>query len=541
MFLGEDNSPDCAVVMNNKVRRRGLLIVLCLTLLIGLQPVAVPVARAETVSVNVSPSTAQEGENVSISLEVSGALPGTHYEFTIAVLDPSTTLYSSTASYDTTSTQTSFAVARMYPDDFPPPASIRYVGSYQIFVDQIQPLATPNIASGSFSVTLAASGSYERTQTVQIRASGYGGGESVIFDIQTISQSVSGYPSSRAADSQGTILLTWSVPVNASLGTYTLTVNGTTTQKSPRDQETFQVKLATLTLTELATDRALYPRGEQVPVRLKAIYPDGSLVGSGSAMLNVRKPSGSVFSANASYNSIAYRFETMIMLNRTDEVGVWTVSISQGGLSDSSGNTGPSVGQQISLTVQIVQLQVSMSVGNGNLSKGDLLELHASVSYPDGTSVTTGTVMATILYQGYPIRDVSLRYYSDQGSWEGTYTVRSDDPSGDWTVRIDAADGASPVNTGSTFASVGITEPWLASSMFLYLIVVGVGVAVLLAFLYLSRRRVTRKQLKVDMQVIESEVRKIQEKDFFKSITDQLKEQGLDEHKEEDDQPLRED
>lgn len=504
------------------------------TLLLALLVTSVPSASAEGYAVTVNPSIVQEGGSVTISLSVTGAQPGTRYEFIVAVLDSSTTLHTSTAAHNTTASQSSFVVSKIYPNDFPVPASTQYVGSYQIFVDQTRPVAVPNVGSASFNARMSDKTSYERTQTVQVRASGYNSGEQVATDIRVGTFSVAGYPTTQVADSQGMVGFTWQISTNATIGTYRLSINGTTTQKSTPDLENFDVRVATLTLTELTTGKNLYSRGEKVTVALTAIYPGGTSVDSGNTTVSIRRPSGAVFSLAAKFNFTSGRFETLVILNKTDEVGYWMVSVLQNGMDDGFGNTGPSVARQVTITVQTLQLQVNVNIDGADLSRGDVFAIRAMVSYPDGTSVTSGAAIATILYGGDPLRDISLQYYSNEAYWEGTYVVRSDDPAGDWVVRVAVSDDASPVNTGVASAPVTITEPWLTSSLFLYIPLVGAGVGALALFLFMSRRRVTRKQLKVDLQVIESEVKKIQEKDFFKSISDQLNEQGLDKEEKEE-------
>jgi hypothetical protein len=62
-----------------------------------------------------------------------------------------------------------------------------------------------------------------------------------------------------------------------------------------------------------------------------------------------------------------------------------------------------------------------------------------------------------------------------------------------------------------------------------YLLVVVIallgGLAVLVSWIVFGRRRVLRRVLKVDLEAIHAEAKKVENQDFFKKIQEQLKQQ----------------
>jgi hypothetical protein len=67
------------------------------------------------------------------------------------------------------------------------------------------------------------------------------------------------------------------------------------------------------------------------------------------------------------------------------------------------------------------------------------------------------------------------------------------------------------------------------SSTFNYLLIVAVallvGLAVLVSWIIFGRRRVLRRVLKVDLEAIHAEAKKVENQDFFKKVQEQLRQQ----------------
>jgi hypothetical protein len=67
------------------------------------------------------------------------------------------------------------------------------------------------------------------------------------------------------------------------------------------------------------------------------------------------------------------------------------------------------------------------------------------------------------------------------------------------------------------------------SSTFNYLLVVAIallgGLLVLVSWIIFGRRRVLRRVLKVDLEAIHAEAKKVENQDFFKKVQEQLRQQ----------------
>ncbi len=82
---------------------------------------------------------------------------------------------------------------------------------------------------------------------------------------------------------------------------------------------------------------------------------------------------------------------------------------------------------------------------------------------------------------------------------------------------------------GSTSTLVTVPGAPQQSSTFNYLLVVAIallgGLAVLVSWIIFGRRRVLRRVLKVDLEAIHAEAKKVENQDFFKKVQEQLKQQ----------------
>src|SRR6266542_5991077 len=134
----------------------------------------VPAALAENpYSLNPIPVFAQEGSTIALVLSDSNATGNTSYQFIFYVKDPSgQTSQSTVQSYTTRSGETHFNILVNYPStSFQGSNSL--VGLYTSHVDQVLSIAQPTIATTYFVLSIADNIAYERTQTVNMQASGY--------------------------------------------------------------------------------------------------------------------------------------------------------------------------------------------------------------------------------------------------------------------------------------------------------------------------------------------------------------------------------
>src|SRR5439155_27262806 len=97
---------------------------------------------------------------------------------------------------------------------------------------------------------------------------------------------------------------------------------------------------------------------------------------------------------------------------------------------DAWGNSGPS-GKQAN-TPQLVPATLTINVAaTSYVPIGQQVKLNATVTYPDGTTLTTGTgVISYLIYTGTPgvTHIVPLTFDTGLQHWFGSYTPQTSDP-----------------------------------------------------------------------------------------------------------------
>ncbi len=153
--------------------------------------------------------------------------------------------------------------------------------------------------------------------------------------------------------------------------------------------------------------------------------------------------------------------------------------------------------------------------------------MNATIAYPDGTTFQSGTVAGYLLYSGTPTVNDSVPMVFDTNlrQWIGTYTTRSSDTGGLWSLVVKASDSQSPPNTGTATRAITIqNNPPASFPLYYFGIIAAIIAGLLLAFfLVFKRRRVTHARLKIDLEAVHSEAGRIESSDFFKSVKDQVR------------------
>jgi len=182
--------------------------------------------------------------------------------------------------------------------------------------------------------------------------------------------------------------------------------------------------------------------------------------------------------------------------------------------------------------VSLSQLAVNMTLVQGTQAAG----FSFSSTYPDGSRANTGSANIRIVEpDGLTSHLVIVTYNSTSKAFEGTYRFASGAPSGGWAAVIDPAafdDGYGNVGPSTSVVRAFILSPIssqaLQTSTVTYLLLVIVmlmgALAVLVSWLlFFGRKRVQRSVLKVDFQSIEREAARVENRDFFTKVHDQLK------------------
>ncbi len=432
------------------------LLFLIVFLSIGLVLPTVPAAVSASTSYRLAafPFYSQEGSTITLVLTVSGVAPTpTAYEFQFIVRDPSSANWTSNHQrYDTVTGQTEFPIIISYPGpEFPNGASTSLVGTYLVLVNQVSPPVPTNpVQSTVFYVGLTDKTAYQRTETVSIRATGYSPFELVIINIRTATLV---YGNTILASDTGVVTDYWYVPRDATTEqSYIVTLQGST--KS--DAQGFDVKRAIMGIPSLTSTQSSYQRTETMTFWFQAIYPSGEIANTGLGLLTLTRPDGNSTTLTANYDSFTQTFIATYKTSADNQTGIWSATLAPYGFNDGYGNAGPTIPLSSSPQLQTASLSVSIMTKT-TFAPFEQVRFNATIQYPDGTSLQSGSVASTLSFSGggYTV-SIPVIFDTALQLWFGTYTPRGDEPSGLWSLSVNAADPAQPANTGSSTRAIQI-------------------------------------------------------------------------------------
>ncbi len=410
------------------------------------------------------PVFTQEGLTITLVLTVVSALPSTPYQFSFIVRDPSGRNWTSTLqSHNTTAVETQFSILLVYPStSFPGRNSL--VGQYNAQVNQVRPIPTVNVASTHFFILLTNLTEYQRTETVNIRASGYNSTESTTVTIRTFTTSTLVFSSIILASSTGIVTTTWKIPRNATIDNYIVTVTsnapaGMGTAKTPPDVHAFGVNAASISISTLSSSKSSYYRTETMKFSFQPVYPDGTAATTGVALLNLMSASRANVTLTATYNSTSQSFEAVYKTSVNNATGTWTTTLAARAYGDGYGNTGPPA--PLSNSPQLVPATFTINIMvNTYFAIGQPIRFNATVAYPDGTLLQSGTVSAFLVYAGSPPinQTVPVVFDSGLGLWVGNHPRGSNEPGGLWSLTVKASDSSIPPNTGSATRAITLQD-----------------------------------------------------------------------------------
>jgi hypothetical protein len=499
-------------------------------------PVHAPVGEAYTLS--ASPGRIQESyaPGVSLILAVSNASTSKTYSFTWHVLDPSGATYTNTNSMTTGAAQTSFMINVLFPRNFTLGATTKYVGNYYVSVDQNTPTpARLGVASAKFVVGLTDALSYQRTAPVSIRAEGYKPLDTVT--VSFFNSTGFAYSSYLVyADSTGNVTTVWTIPPSAPLGNTTVLLQGASggSRKAVPDSQSFIVYPTNVTIAQLQVAPNILQRTQLAKISFNPSYQNGMSVQTGSGSVELTEADGTTkHLITASYNSTIGEFTAYYLIPIGSRNGSWVATLAVDSFLDGYGNGGPLANVVRGFTVQTASLTISVSIANSVYGPGDLVPIYATVRAQDGSVISSGTVTAIMTNSGRQQGNrVSLTFDPSQGKWVGTYNVPSTGSSGVWYAQVQATDAYGNLGQGSTTAviSISLGGSFLFSFWFLA-IATGLAVALVAGILIWRRKNIFRAVLKVDLEAISKEAKKVESQDFFRNIQDQLKRERETEEK----------
>ncbi len=191
-------------------------------------------------------------------------------------------------------------------------------------------------------------------------------------------------------------------------------------------------------------------------------------------------------------------------------------------------------------TILPTSVSISHLVASVTLLQGSQIAAFSFAAvYPDGSQAKTGTTTIRIIEpDGITIHLVSMSYNTTVNAFEGTYRIASSGPSGGWAGIIDATsfdDGYGNVGPSTSVLKGFVVEPAASQNpqtstvtylLLIAVILLAVALTVLVSWvLFFGRKRVQRSVLKVDFQSIEREAARVENRDFFAKVHDQLKQQ----------------
>jgi len=236
-----------------------------------------------------SPKQLQEGSDVVLNVKLTGAQSGTSYyaNVTVKLPSPLSTSYSRIVEL-TVSSQEKVATAQVtYPHDaFQPEGSLtNYTGSYQAYFNETQQLAEDQFFVGFTDLS-----AYHRSQAVSIRAIGYQPDENATISIKYAETRATVHSETVTASSEGIINSSWTVPSDALIGDYNITITPENTAKLIPDSQLFTVpgyavKIQTLNLAGELVPQIVVEARDQATGR---IY-NGTSGSDGVAILNLEK------------------------------------------------------------------------------------------------------------------------------------------------------------------------------------------------------------------------------------------------------------
>jgi hypothetical protein len=182
------------------------------------------------------PAQLQEGSTVEIWINVTGGEANTIYSANITVKTPANETYWTLVMLtNTTNVGEGYNITVVYPTHFHGAPHTNYTGTYTVAFNK-------TLATNTFFIGLTDRTEYHRNQLVDIKAAGYKPNENATAKISFGGKTIDS--NNATATNEGLIAVNWTVPSNASIGTYTLNITSTSlnpTRKNPQDVQGFIV------------------------------------------------------------------------------------------------------------------------------------------------------------------------------------------------------------------------------------------------------------------------------------------------------------
>lgn len=173
-----------------------------------------------------APKQLQEGDSIQMWLNVTGSQPNTSYFANITVKNPANNVSTTAFNFNTT-VNGHWNGSKVFPQDFPIGAHTNYTGTYIVNATLKRGDQTVKTWGDIFTIGLTNATQYARCQTVNVRASGYTMANVTVW--VDISRDGKTLFHNNVTNVGGVVEVNWTVPLNATYGTYTVKVGNSTT------------------------------------------------------------------------------------------------------------------------------------------------------------------------------------------------------------------------------------------------------------------------------------------------------------------------
>ena len=321
------------------------------------------------------PELLQEGDEVVLNVTISGVESGTTHQanVTVELPAPLSTSYSTIVELSASSGETVAGAMVTYPATaFQPEGSLTdYTGSYKAYFNE-----TESLADTQFFVGFTNSSQYHRGQTVAIRAIGYQPDENATISIENAKTSAEVYSERVTVSSEGVIISSWTVPSDAVIGDFNVTITSDNTAKLIPDSQLFSVSGYTVNV------RTLNLAGEVVPqIAVEALD----------------QATDTTYSATTGYDGVA---------SLKLETGNHTLSVFWNGVKVGEMNISITGAGSFDLQCKLTNLKITVINENGNLLPFVNLAVTYKYAKTDGPSETGSASGQTGLSGTYNLTSV---------------------------------------------------------------------------------------------------------------------------------------
>jgi len=350
-----------------------------------------------------------EGNTVAINIIVTGGTAASQVNnFTVGIVNPAGTMYTSANFSFATDGLGSGSVVRTYPTDFSAGASTSFTGTYTVVANRTLPGIITNAASTSFTVGITDKLSYGRFETVNVQTAGWATNQLVNVNLKNPSGTVVASWLNQNVTTTGMVSGSWVIPWNATMGTYTAeAVNASGTNKAVASMHTFEVGSAALTVIITAQPAAAYQRTNTATASFTIQYPDATFYTNttqfSSITVSVRANNTVVTTiplTAAKYAANTWTVSWKIPRNATAGSG-YTLALLKDSILDTNANHGPSSTVSTNaFTVNPATLKVMLTqqpVANYTRTVAAMAKMN--ITYPDNTffkAADLGTVTVSV-------------------------------------------------------------------------------------------------------------------------------------------------